>query len=66
MICRLLTWPARTAWGIVDEGIWLARAAAEVAGYGISLSGPPDYEPDWAHLPGLSNEIIDAHLEGDQ
>lgn len=63
---RIITWPARTAYNVVDEGIWLARMAVEVFGYGISIGGPPADEPDWAHLPGLSNERLDCEwCEGD-
>lgn len=53
MICRAIriaTWPGRVAYRAAEEGIWLARAAAEVYGYGISIGGPSDYEPDWEWL----------------
>jgi hypothetical protein len=61
MICRairLASWPARTAWGVVEEGIWLARAAIEVASYGFGA--PLDEEP---YIWALSNEDVDRILQ---
>jgi hypothetical protein len=63
LICRALhlaTWPARTAYGVVDEGIWAVRAMAELYGYGLSLHGQEDEPYDWF---ALSNEDIDRVLQ---
>lgn len=56
MICQLIKLPFRLA----EEAIWLARAAAEVYGYGVRV-GAKDREDSqtWA----LSNDEIDRLLK---
>lgn len=60
MIFRLLTWPARKAWTLADDVIWMARAAAEMYGYGLAIGGPRLQDEDWdyilAQLPGEEND----------
>lgn len=58
---RLATWPARTAYGVVDEGIWLGRALLELYGYGLSIGGTPD---DETYIWALSNDDIDRLYDG--
>jgi hypothetical protein len=61
---HIATAPARFVYGIVDEGIWMARAAWEVGSYFIEIGGPREPEPDWDYLMGLDNDAIDTMLEG--
>lgn len=44
---RLATWPVRTAASVTQEALWLARAAAEVYGYGITVGSAEDEGYDW-------------------
>lgn len=57
---RLATLPARTAYSVAEHGVWLARAAAEVYGYGVVLHGQEDEPYSWA----LSNEELDRVFAG--